>query len=174
MLLHPATVPLVLRRGTGSEVLMVYQRQLIYGGGGGYRAWVEVAGLRPYVPRPEDDLVAVADVFAVHPVTEKDTAELAMTIRSFSHRMDPFGLVRRFDDRGPVPGSDWYFLFLSLPKLMAVLAAPFGFFLIRLMVRARRRRWRIARGLCVACGYDLSGNVSGICPECSQSVDKRV
>ena len=27
---------------------------------------------------------------------------------------------------------------------------------------AERRR----RGLCVACGYDLRGNVSGACPEC--------
>jgi hypothetical protein len=28
-----------------------------------------------------------------------------------------------------------------------------------------RRRWR-ERGQCVGCGYDLRGNVSGICPEC--------
>ena len=28
------------------------------------------------------------------------------------------------------------------------------------------RRERKAKGLCVACGYDLTGNVSGVCPEC--------
>lgn len=29
------------------------------------------------------------------------------------------------------------------------------------------RRWRRSRmGLCVLCGYDLTGNVSGVCPEC--------
>jgi hypothetical protein len=28
------------------------------------------------------------------------------------------------------------------------------------------RRERRARGLCVRCGYDLTGNVSGVCPEC--------
>ena len=27
-------------------------------------------------------------------------------------------------------------------------------------------RGRRAKGLCVACGYDLTGNVSGVCPEC--------
>lgn len=29
-----------------------------------------------------------------------------------------------------------------------------------------RRRRRKNRGLCVQCGYDLTGNVSGTCPEC--------
>ena len=28
----------------------------------------------------------------------------------------------------------------------------------------RTRRWR--QGRCKACGYDLTGNVSGVCPEC--------
>lgn len=32
--------------------------------------------------------------------------------------------------------------------------------------RYRRRR----RGLCLACGYDLTGNVSGVCPECGAKV----
>ena len=29
-----------------------------------------------------------------------------------------------------------------------------------------RRRRRRAKGLCMKCGYNLTGNVSGICPEC--------
>jgi hypothetical protein len=33
-----------------------------------------------------------------------------------------------------------------------------------------RRRERRRRGWCVKCGYDLRGNVSGICPECSHPV----
>ena len=28
------------------------------------------------------------------------------------------------------------------------------------------RRDRLRRGLCVNCGYDLTGNASGVCPEC--------
>ena len=30
----------------------------------------------------------------------------------------------------------------------------------------RRRRHRARHGLCLRCGYDLRGNVSGVCPEC--------
>ena len=36
--------------------------------------------------------------------------------------------------------------------------------------------WRSAvrkQGLCLKCGYDLTGNVSGVCPECGESVDRR-
>jgi hypothetical protein len=34
----------------------------------------------------------------------------------------------------------------------------------------RLRRSRRKRGLCVSCGYDLTGNVSGRCPECGERV----
>lgn len=39
--------------------------------------------------------------------------------------------------------------------------------------RARRRRLRrgLARALCRSCGYDLTGNVSGVCPECGTKVE---
>ena len=33
--------------------------------------------------------------------------------------------------------------------------------------RCRRRR----KGLCVECGYDLTGNVSGVCPECGTEAE---
>lgn len=36
----------------------------------------------------------------------------------------------------------------------------------RLSIRHRRRN----RGLCTSCGYDLTGNVSGVCPECGAAV----
>jgi hypothetical protein len=32
----------------------------------------------------------------------------------------------------------------------------------------RRRR----RGLCIKCGYDLTGNVSGVCPECGARIER--
>lgn len=35
-----------------------------------------------------------------------------------------------------------------------------------------RRRWRAKRGLCPNCGYDVTGNVSGRCPECGEPVRK--
>lgn len=33
-----------------------------------------------------------------------------------------------------------------------------------------RRRWRRKRGRCAQCGYDLTGNVSGVCSECGQAI----
>jgi hypothetical protein len=37
-------------------------------------------------------------------------------------------------------------------------------------IRCARRNRRHARGLCRSCGYDLAGNVSGVCPECGRDV----
>jgi hypothetical protein len=34
-------------------------------------------------------------------------------------------------------------------------------------------RWRMQRGLCHACGYNLTANTSGICPECGTSVPNK-
>lgn len=42
-----------------------------------------------------------------------------------------------------------------------------------IMSNARSRRrlaLRREQGLCLHCGYDLTGNVSGICPECGQPI----
>jgi hypothetical protein len=39
--------------------------------------------------------------------------------------------------------------------------------LVRLR-RASARRRRAGAGRCGACGYDLTGNESGVCPECGQ------
>ena len=38
------------------------------------------------------------------------------------------------------------------------------------VVHWRRRRRRLAAGRCVACGYDLTANTSGVCPECGMAV----
>ncbi len=35
--------------------------------------------------------------------------------------------------------------------------------------RLRRRR----HNLCVTCGYNLTGNVSGVCPECGEPIGKK-
>jgi hypothetical protein len=38
-------------------------------------------------------------------------------------------------------------------------------------IRGPVRRWRRGRkGHCRKCGYDLTGNVSGVCPECGEAV----
>ena len=33
-----------------------------------------------------------------------------------------------------------------------------------------RRHRRRKRGLCLTCGYNLTGNVSGVCPECGEKI----
>lgn len=39
-----------------------------------------------------------------------------------------------------------------------------------MIVRYRRRRRRLRVGACLQCGYDLTGNASGRCPECGSEV----
>ncbi len=36
----------------------------------------------------------------------------------------------------------------------------------------RLTRYRHGHGLCVECGYDLTGNVSGVCPECGTATQE--
>jgi hypothetical protein len=43
-----------------------------------------------------------------------------------------------------------------------------------LRLRYRRRLDRILLGYCACCGYNLTGNVSGICPECGTHCHSRV
>jgi hypothetical protein len=41
------------------------------------------------------------------------------------------------------------------------------------LIRGPLRRWCRRRGcLCIGCGYDLTGNVSGACPECGSPVSE--
>ena len=38
-------------------------------------------------------------------------------------------------------------------------------------IRGPVRRWRRRKkGLCIKCGYNLTGNVSGMCPECGEDI----
>jgi len=49
-----------------------------------------------------------------------------------------------------------FLLFLAYPTLA--------------FIRRPLRRWR--KGLCVRCAYDLTGNVSGVCPECGTKIER--
>jgi hypothetical protein len=57
----------------------------------------------------------------------------------------------------------WVWL-TALTSVLPLLCVPR---LLRRAVANRRRR----AGLCVACSYDLTGNVSGVCPECGTKVE---
>lgn len=53
----------------------------------------------------------------------------------------------------------------------AYLAAA-GLWGVSRLLGHRRLRNRRAAGLCLTCAYDLTGNISGICPECGTCIDQ--
>jgi len=83
-------------------------------------------------------------------------------------------LTLAFDRWGFVWPSAWYpyrsvnspIRALIIPLWMPIAAAAGATFW------AHRRIHRFAPGRCGRCGYDLTGNVSGVCPECGQPIDR--
>jgi hypothetical protein len=63
-------------------------------------------------------------------------------------------------------------LFVSIWTIGALLSFPAWRVLKRVRDRLRAGRLR-DRGLCPSCTYDLTGNVSGVCPECGTSIPER-
>lgn len=52
-----------------------------------------------------------------------------------------------------------------------MLLVVFGAYPLLILVGFRTRRWRRRRrGQCTKCGYNLTGNTSGVCPECGTAV----
>jgi hypothetical protein len=61
---------------------------------------------------------------------------------------------------GRVRGPDWFWLTVFIAGMVAV---------VYLLYRpSELRRQRLAKGLCLACGYDLRAS-TGRCPECGQA-----
>lgn len=55
---------------------------------------------------------------------------------------------------------------------LLLLAFLFGACAAVPLFRGPVRRWyRARRGRCIGCGYDLTGNVSGVCPECGKRLE---
>ncbi len=94
---------------------------------------------------------------------------------------------------GYLPGSFFGFyllhdvhgspLWVVLPVVLVVSFSPVIYVTVWLFWRLtpgdhggplwrRRRRLLRERGLCPVCGYELTGNVSGVCPECGTKIDQ--
>ena len=54
-----------------------------------------------------------------------------------------------------------YFLAVAAPLLIAWITV--------IQRRHLRTAKRLAEGRCRCCGYDLTGNLSGVCPECGEA-----
>lgn len=64
---------------------------------------------------------------------------------------------------GPTNGYRVYMIGIPLAVVTPLFAiSP----LIAVFRGPVRRVWRVRRGCCISCGYDLTGNVSGVCSEC--------
>ena len=73
-------------------------------------------------------------------------------------------IVYGFDGGGPLRFNIiWIPLWLPLALLLIYPSYAF----IRGPHRRHRRR---KKGLCLNCGYNLTGNVSGVCPECGERI----
>ena len=70
----------------------------------------------------------------------------------------------------PFPGSRLHVLVVPIWMLSLLLAVYPAIAFIRGPLRRHGRR---QKGLCLNCGYDLTGNVSGACPECGTEREHR-
>lgn len=76
------------------------------------------------------------------------------------------------DSPSPVPPGSWDWshhreVRVGAWGLVAILGAYPAIAFFRGPFRRHRRR---KHGLCVTCGYNLTGNVSGVCPECGERI----
>lgn len=85
-----------------------------------------------------------------------------------------YGLLNNEDPR--LSGSEGRYRGMSAPLWpLLLLASALPAWRFAGWLRRRRDAWRRARfGRCTHCGYDLTGNVSGVCPECGRSVSQPV
>jgi hypothetical protein len=70
--------------------------------------------------------------------------------------------VERFPPRNPFPASREFFVVVEFWAIVATAAALPAMWLLKIS----KRRMRVRGGRCAQCGYNLTGNTSGVCPEC--------
>jgi hypothetical protein len=97
--------------------------------------------------------------------TEK-SLEIHPTWYSRPNRLGFAWTCRRFAHSSGFPS--WHLLLIHIPIwLLAFLAGIYPTIaFVRGPIRRRRRR---RRNQCVHCGYDLTGDVSGVCSECGRT-----
>ncbi len=80
------------------------------------------------------------------------------------------GLLGKIVVRAGTRAGNWRYIGLTLP-LWTVVALLFAHPAVAFIRGPLRRRRRHRRNQCVNCGYDRTGNTSGVCPECGTRFD---
>ena len=58
--------------------------------------------------------------------------------------------------------------------VIAITAIPPCVWVVHRLIVASKRNAGCASAVCAACSYDLTGNLSGVCPECGKIVEKAI
>jgi hypothetical protein len=69
------------------------------------------------------------------------------------------------------PKQDFNYIMVAVPLWIAILLTSVLPAIV--FLRLRRQSYRRVRGQCLTCGYNLTGNVSGTCPECGTAAPTR-
>ena len=91
----------------------------------------------------------------------------ALGFRSVSFRRSSYSI----GGIGDTPQYHHYIMYLGIPYWILFTITALLPLRHLYIVRTRwQREKRQKRGLCETCGYNLTGNVSGVCPECGDSI----
>jgi hypothetical protein len=71
-----------------------------------------------------------------------------------------------FNDRPPASLRDLWHAMRGDGMVAALMLAVFTATILVRFRQQHRKVDRISKGMCSQCGYNLTGNVSGVCPEC--------
>jgi len=103
--------------------------------------------------------------FLIRYIRDVDTTKIRSRGPVFGTLELRTGLADRRHDRGS------YGRFVRIGSPFWIPFLVFGIYPAIAFVRGPLRRWhRRRKGLCVKCGYDLTGNISGVCPECGTTI----
>ncbi|MHC4696054.1 MAG: hypothetical protein ACYTFA_04845 [Planctomycetota bacterium] len=95
---------------------------------------------------------------------------MQMNLSPLAHRVSWLDLIRKkiHSQSGPA-----FTMVTENQVNLGFLFVLFGAYPAVAYIRGPVRRWRRRKkGLCVKCAYDLTGNVSGACPECGTAISE--
>jgi hypothetical protein len=110
--------------------------------------------------------------YSLGPVNQGDIEGVVVGDATRMNHANPV-MTNVFPPSYPLPkmGPLQYEVTKTLTVWLWGVAALLLIYPIAAFIRGPVRRWRRRRrGLCRHCGYDLTGNVSGVCPECGKTI----